>query len=123
MIKSLQRGIILWVQAKTGLTSILVAWLGDCRRRQARSISYRIGGAKFPQARGEKRPSRIPPSSPCGLGVRAELVRDWPGVLSNRSQSMTNESLVDFTMQKRKLENFELRPADEPRAFRPENWN
>ena len=28
MIKSLQRGIILWVQAKTGLTGILVAWLG-----------------------------------------------------------------------------------------------
>ena len=27
MIKSLQRGIILWVQAKTGLTGILVAWL------------------------------------------------------------------------------------------------
>jgi hypothetical protein len=39
------------------------------------------------------------------------------------SQSMTNESLVDFTMQKRKLENFELRPADEPPVFRPENWN
>ena len=28
MIKSLQLGIILWVQAKTGLTGILVAWLG-----------------------------------------------------------------------------------------------
>jgi hypothetical protein len=28
MIKSLQRGIILWVQAKTGLTGVLVAWLG-----------------------------------------------------------------------------------------------
>ena len=28
MFKSLQRGITLWVQAKTGLTGILVAWLG-----------------------------------------------------------------------------------------------
>ena len=28
MIKSLQRGIILWVQAKTGLTGVLVACLG-----------------------------------------------------------------------------------------------
>jgi hypothetical protein len=28
MIGSLQRGIILWVQAKTGLTGALVAWLG-----------------------------------------------------------------------------------------------
>jgi hypothetical protein len=33
-------------------------------------------------------------------------------------------SLVDFTMQKRKLEIFELRLGDETRAFRPvnENW-
>jgi hypothetical protein len=28
MFKSLQRGITLWVQARTGLTGILVAWLG-----------------------------------------------------------------------------------------------
>ena len=28
MFKSLQRGITLWVQAKTGLTGIVVAWLG-----------------------------------------------------------------------------------------------
>ena len=28
MFRSLQRGITLWVQAKTGLTGILVAWLG-----------------------------------------------------------------------------------------------
>jgi hypothetical protein len=28
MFKSLQRGITLWVQAKTGLTGILIAWLG-----------------------------------------------------------------------------------------------
>ena len=42
---------------------------------------------------------------------------------SNRSQSMTNESLADFRMQKRKLENLELRLADETRAFRPENGN
>jgi hypothetical protein len=28
MFKSLQRGFTLWVQAKTGLTGLLVAWLG-----------------------------------------------------------------------------------------------
>lgn len=28
MFRSLQRGITLWVQAKTGLTGMLVAWLG-----------------------------------------------------------------------------------------------
>ena len=46
-----------------------------------------------------------------------------PGPLSNQSQCRTNESPGPLALQKRKLENFELRLADEPRAFRPENWN
>ena len=45
----------------------------------------------------------------------------WP--LSNRSQSLTTESLVEFRMQKRKLKNLELRLRAETRAFRPENGN
>jgi hypothetical protein len=50
-------------------------------------------------------------------------LRTGERALPNRSQSMTNESLADFRMQKRKLENLELRLADETRAFRPENGN
>jgi hypothetical protein len=36
---------------------------------------------------------------------------------------LENESLVRSALQKRKLENLELRLADETRAFRPENRN
>jgi len=39
----------------------------------------------------------------------------------NRSQSITNESLVDFRMQKWKLRKSELRLRGEIRLFRPEN--
>jgi hypothetical protein len=43
--------------------------------------------------------------------------------LSNWCQSITNWVCGRLRMQKRKLENFELRLADEIRAFRPENGN
>jgi hypothetical protein len=43
--------------------------------------------------------------------------------LSNQSQWRTNESLGPPALQKRKVENCELRLADETRAFRPENGN
>ena len=46
-----------------------------------------------------------------------------PGPLSNQSQCRTNEFLGPLALQKRKLENLELRLADETRAFRPENGN
>jgi hypothetical protein len=42
------------------------------------------------------------------------------GPLSNQSQRRTNKSLGPLALQKRKLENFELRLGDETRAFRPE---
>ena len=41
--------------------------------------------------------------------------------LSNQSQWRTNKSLGPPPLQKRKLENCELRLGDETRAFRPEN--
>ena len=43
--------------------------------------------------------------------------------LSNQSQRRTNESLAPLALQKRKLENCELRLCGETRAFRPENGN
>jgi hypothetical protein len=42
-------------------------------------------GHLFRAGQGRKAAITDSPSSPCGLTVRAELVRDWPGVLSNRS--------------------------------------
>ena len=46
-----------------------------------------------------------------------------PGPLSNQSQCRTNESPGPLALQKRKLENFELRLRGETRAFRPANKN
>ena len=45
------------------------------------------------------------------------------GPLSNQSQCRTNESPGPLALQKRKLENFELRLRGETRAFWPANEN